>query len=705
MEGNLPTVGIVIPAYNEEANLHRVLDVVCATTWPAQIVVVDDGSADATSTVAAGYAALDPRVHALCLPQNQGKAGAMLAGVEMLTTDLVTFLDADLLNLRPDCISDLCAPVLADECEMAVALFQHGGLRTDGSHKLTPILSGQRCLHRQDALTVLAGLAGTGYGVETGLTLHAKRVGWRIRYVIWQHVSHVMKEQKRGWIAGLRCRWQMYVQIGAVVLAALGMLWGVRTLFSGTGNVRRFFHTHRRLQPVFTAAMVMLMILSWFFNPMQLRAYTNLRMQDLSTWQPDKYERVLVVAPHPDDEMLAAGGFILSALSTENPPEIRVVVVTNGDASYSSILLNGKNPISRLAYRQLAAVRQAESRAGMQSLGLPPENVSFLGFPDRGMSALWQKNWSNDKPYRSPTTGLTGVTQPDGSEAIYTGEEFLGLVRQTLRDFQPDAVIIPHPRDAHADHQAIAQFFNLAIALNEAEAMGSAPNIFAYLMWLRGNPSPQGIRLDQETLRLPNKYVEGSGEWLRFPLVEEIRQRKQVAANYYQSQKRQLGTMLVNNARGGNELFTEVVQHTLPRLSDVGADPQPGQWLRLPYENIWRAVNLTLPNAQPVALWSASDDDTLYLAVQVGKRSGNPNYFRFVVRTIDQQGSAEVRVSANQFVQTADGMFWVAALPLSDLYTTGSAHVAVVTLEKVVSQRVVAQSAWQILYLPGDPSR
>lgn len=698
----MATVGIVIPAYNEGENLHRVLQVVCATAWPGQIVVVDDGSVDETAAVAARYAAQDARLHLLRLPQNRGKAGAMLAGVQALTTDLVVFLDADLIGLRPDCVSALCAPVLAGQCEMTVALFHRGGLCTDGAHKLAPILSGQRCLPTPEARAVLNGLADSGYGVETALSLHAKRTGWRVRYVPWRGVSHVMKEQKRGWIGGVRSRWRMYVQIGVVLLAALGLMRGVQPLVVCLGAIAHSFHARPQWQRVFVTAMAILMILYWFAQPGRLRAQADLRLQDLSAWQPDAFQRVLVVAPHPDDELLAAGGFILSALAAPTPPEIRVIVVTNGDASYSSVLFSRQNPISRIAYRRLAAVRQAESRAALTALGLTAEQIVFLGFPDRGISALWQKNWGSDKPYLSSTTGLSAATQASGADVPFTGEAFLSLVRQQLEEFQPDAVIIPHPRDAHPDHQAVAQFFTLALALNDAEGISSAPHIFAYLMWLQGNSRRQGIRLDQEVVRLPIKYVDGASEWLRFPLAEEISQGKELASTFYQSQKRQLGTMLTRNARGRNELFTEVLQHTVPNLPAGVDELHPEQWGQLLYEKAWSALNLELPGPKPTALWSARDDDLLYLAVQIGQGPVQQNRYRFVVRTVDQDGSAEVRVPADRLVQTAEGRFWLAVLPLSEPYIVGSGRVAVVMLETVASQRVVGCSAWQLFYLaPG----
>jgi len=213
------SVGVVIPAFNEANNLHRVLDAVCAAKWLAQIVVVDDGSSDGTLDVAERYATRDPRLLALRSPQNQGKAAAMLFGVRALQTDTVIFLDADLINLQPYHLWKLYHPVETGVYEMTLAVFRRGGFLTDASHRLTPNLSGQRCLSRQAAENILKLLTDTRYGVEVGLTVYAKHQKWAIKKIVWPGVTHVMKEQKRKGLAGLNHRRQMYGQIMGVWFA------------------------------------------------------------------------------------------------------------------------------------------------------------------------------------------------------------------------------------------------------------------------------------------------------------------------------------------------------------------------------------------------------------------------------------------------------------------------------------------------------
>ena len=211
------TVGVVIPAFNEAKNLLLVLNSVSAVEWVQDIVLVDDGSTDATLEIAQRKAEQESRLVVIHLTENQGKAAAMLAGVKALHTDLVIFLDADLVGLRPHHLLQLVSLQRAGSSEMAVAVFQIGRILKNVPQRFVPQLSGQRCLWRDEAEEALLPLSADRYGVETGLTLHARNHHWKIRKTIWYGITHHMVWQKRRVIDGLQNRWQMYSQIMTVI--------------------------------------------------------------------------------------------------------------------------------------------------------------------------------------------------------------------------------------------------------------------------------------------------------------------------------------------------------------------------------------------------------------------------------------------------------------------------------------------------------
>jgi len=95
------TLSIVIPAYNEERRLPATLDVVfnwldASPYGDAEVLVVDDGSTDATAAVVESRAAAEPRLRLVQNPGNRGKGFAIRHGMLQAKGDWILFSDADL---------------------------------------------------------------------------------------------------------------------------------------------------------------------------------------------------------------------------------------------------------------------------------------------------------------------------------------------------------------------------------------------------------------------------------------------------------------------------------------------------------------------------------------------------------------------------------------------------------------------------------
>jgi glycosyltransferase involved in cell wall biosynthesis len=85
-------ISVYIPAYNSAEFLSQVIDGLLAQTLPAnEILVIDDGSRDATAEIAAGY----PAVTLVRHPQNSGLGAARNTGFRTARNELVASLDAD----------------------------------------------------------------------------------------------------------------------------------------------------------------------------------------------------------------------------------------------------------------------------------------------------------------------------------------------------------------------------------------------------------------------------------------------------------------------------------------------------------------------------------------------------------------------------------------------------------------------------------
>lgn len=90
-----PSVSVIVPAFQADTFLQQAVESILAQTRPVhEVIVVDDGSTDATPAVAARLAEEWPCVTVLT-QENRGQSAARNAGIECATGDLVTFLDAD----------------------------------------------------------------------------------------------------------------------------------------------------------------------------------------------------------------------------------------------------------------------------------------------------------------------------------------------------------------------------------------------------------------------------------------------------------------------------------------------------------------------------------------------------------------------------------------------------------------------------------
>jgi glycosyltransferase involved in cell wall biosynthesis len=117
-----PQLSIVIPAYNEsariEATLGRVLTCVENQGWDAEVLVVDDGSTDATPDIVKSWMERYPRLHLTQNPGNRGKGYSVRNGLLQAAGDVVMFTDADLSAPMEE--AELLLAAIADGADVAI---------------------------------------------------------------------------------------------------------------------------------------------------------------------------------------------------------------------------------------------------------------------------------------------------------------------------------------------------------------------------------------------------------------------------------------------------------------------------------------------------------------------------------------------------------------------------------------------------------
>ena len=228
-------VTVLIPAFNEakviEASVRRVL---ASTGAAIEVIVLDDGSKDATSAIVSRAFGDDPRVRLLTLA-NGGKARALNRGLTLAHGEVVVALDAD-TQFEPGTIAKL-ARWFADPALGAVAGNAKVGNRVNlvtrwqAVEYVTAQNLERRALAGLDAITVVPGAVGAwrlsalqalgGYPEDTlaedqDLTIAVQRSGWRVGYdpdaVAWTEAPATLRglaKQRFRWAYGtLQCLWK-----------------------------------------------------------------------------------------------------------------------------------------------------------------------------------------------------------------------------------------------------------------------------------------------------------------------------------------------------------------------------------------------------------------------------------------------------------------------------------------------------------------
>ena len=180
------------------------------------------------------------------------------------------------------------------------------------------------------------------------------------------------------------------------------------------------------------------------------------------------HKRILVMAPHEDDEMLMAGGVMNRAVA--NGDEVYVVYATNGD--YSGVD-HGK-------------LRIRDTVNALNTIGVPTDHLYFLGYADNGGMGVGQYTTAFTDSFvynifiaddNKVISSRNGVTKTYGDESVrndyhylmtgehasYTRANFLADLESVMKSVNPTDVYMTSRYDMHYDHAYFGLFGNEAI--------------------------------------------------------------------------------------------------------------------------------------------------------------------------------------------------------------------------------------------------
>lgn len=296
-------------------------------------------------------------------------------------------------------------------------------------------------------------------------------------------------------------------------------------------------------------------------------------------------ERVLVFAPHPDDETLGAGGMMRQARLKGD--DVRAVLITNGDGfRISAAQCFHEIAVPPADFVRYAYLRQAEARTALGVLGLPPDHVTFLGYPDRGLMPMWIDHWSPKALFSSAFTGAaySPYTNSPTLHAAYCGQSLLADIEKQMLSDQPTDIYVTHPNDDHPDHAAASVF--VRTALEQLRTAGvpwaKTARLHYYLVHHGDWPTPQGLHEDAPLLP-PGQMAALDTQWSTLELSRRDTQKKYAAIKRYHSQVEMSSRFLMSFARR-NELFGTLgpanESPPLARVADgaIHMDGDPKDW-------------------------------------------------------------------------------------------------------------------------------
>ncbi|MGE5678742.1 MAG: PIG-L deacetylase family protein [Pseudomonadota bacterium] len=340
---------------------------------------------------------------------------------------------------------------------------------------------------------------------------------------------------------------------------------------------------------------------------------------------PKAGDRLLVFAPHSDDESLGAATLIRKSI--QNGARVKVVLVTNGDGFRRAVEIEYArlNP-SPEEYVSFGYRRQAESKSALKSLGMKENDMMFLGYPDGGISKMWSSNWNINNPYFSKYTRTYNSPYKNnyGGKRLYAGENLLDDTKKIVEDFKPTVIVYPHSNDRHPDHWAVNAFVKYSLA-----AMNYAPeHEWLYLVHRGDWPTPLERKRNMY-LTPPMSLLRTGTTWFSFSMNDSDIEKKSGTLKLYKSQVKRISHLMSAFERK-NELFGEYPDMRLTAYTRSDPDILPDENNRVISDPVKDALGLEInPESDILAVHAENSmENNMHVFIVLdGKPAAKPVYY------------------------------------------------------------------------------
>ena len=282
-------------------------------------------------------------------------------------------------------------------------------------------------------------------------------------------------------------------------------------------------------------------------NDFIINFFTKLEMDELSLDYPET--RLLVFAPHNDDETLGCGNLISKVIKSGG--KVKLILLTNGDGHTSAVARSYLTIKPRAKdYMRSAYVRQTETENAMRKIGILKDDILYLGYPDGGLYNMWKENWDENNLFVSNYTkqDYSPYSNSYRENAPYCGKNLSEDIEKIMLDFNPSVVVFPHPNDQHPDHFSTYCFVKYVLEKNKLY-----PKQLLYLVHRGKWPSPLGLS-SKMFLVPPRELIDLGTQWMSLPMNNMEIIEKSAMIREYKSQNKVTGPFLKEFIRQ-NELF------------------------------------------------------------------------------------------------------------------------------------------------------
>lgn len=211
---------LIIPAFNEAKTIGLIINKLKVNKSIDEIIVVDNCSTDNTGQIAVESGAK------LIYCGNQGKGYAMEAGLREAQTELIIYIDGDILSYTDDMIDKLLKPLLNDEADFVKSEFDRSGGRVTElvAKPLLEILFPEMYKFKQPLSGIISGKKEffekitfeKDYGVDVGILLDMIKINARIKEV---HIGTIKNDSQT-----LQALSQMSKEVAIAILKRAGKL-------------------------------------------------------------------------------------------------------------------------------------------------------------------------------------------------------------------------------------------------------------------------------------------------------------------------------------------------------------------------------------------------------------------------------------------------------------------------------------------------